>query len=202
MYNDQKPRRGFSNLFSITTKRLTMKGLIVSDWLDRQAEFQHEVGEYLRAGTLKSKETLVSGIDQAVSVLGRSSVRAPFDSGRYVNPRATGSGDRSNPAYRPGRRWLGPPCRSKPPPTDGPRIQLSGALLSVTFSRAVPPGCSVIRSDATLPDSTQIIVVYSSSPKSGIALAFAVYGFHTSVEREPAFSVSEPAAVSGRGGWV
>jgi len=67
MYNDQKPRRGSSNLFSITTKRLTMKGLIVSDWLDRQAEFQHEVGGYLRAGTLKSKETLVSGIDQAVT---------------------------------------------------------------------------------------------------------------------------------------
>jgi NADPH-dependent curcumin reductase CurA len=67
MYNDQKPRRGPSNLFNMTTKRLTMKGLIVSDWLDRQAEFQHEVGGYLRAGTLKSKETLVSGIDQAVA---------------------------------------------------------------------------------------------------------------------------------------
>jgi hypothetical protein len=67
MYNDQKPRRGPSNLFNMTTKRLTMKGLIVSDWLDRQAEFQREVGGYLRAGTLKSKETLVSGIDQAVT---------------------------------------------------------------------------------------------------------------------------------------
>jgi len=67
MYNDQKPRRGPSNLFNITTKRLTMKGLIVSDWLDRQAEFEAEVGAYLRAGTLKSKETLVSGIDQAVA---------------------------------------------------------------------------------------------------------------------------------------
>jgi hypothetical protein len=67
MYNDQKPRRGPSNLFNVTTKRLTMKGLIVSDWLDRQAEFEDEVGAYLRAGTLKSKETLVSGIDQAVA---------------------------------------------------------------------------------------------------------------------------------------
>jgi hypothetical protein len=44
-----------------------MKGLIVSDWLGRQAEFQHEVGGYLRAGTLKNKETLVRGIDQAVT---------------------------------------------------------------------------------------------------------------------------------------
>jgi hypothetical protein len=66
MYNEQRPRRGPSNLFNITTKRLTMKGLIVSDWLDRQAEFQEEVSGYLRAGALKSKETVVSGIDQAV----------------------------------------------------------------------------------------------------------------------------------------
>jgi hypothetical protein len=67
MYNEQRPRRGPSNLFYVTTKRLTMKGLIVSDWFDRQAEFQHEVGGYLRAGTLKGKETVVSGIDQAVT---------------------------------------------------------------------------------------------------------------------------------------
>ena len=67
MYNDQKPRPGPSNLFNITTKRLTMSGLIVSDWLDRQAEFQHEVGGYLRDGTLKGKETVVQGIDQAVT---------------------------------------------------------------------------------------------------------------------------------------
>jgi NADPH-dependent curcumin reductase CurA len=67
MYNDQKPRPGPSNLFNITTKRLTMKGLIVSDWLDRQAQFQQEMGGYLRAGTLKSRETLVTGIDQAVA---------------------------------------------------------------------------------------------------------------------------------------
>jgi NADPH-dependent curcumin reductase CurA len=66
MYNDPKRRRGPSNLFNITTKRLTMKGLIVSDWLDRQAEFQQEVGGYVRAGTLKARETVVSGIDQAV----------------------------------------------------------------------------------------------------------------------------------------
>ena len=67
MYNEQRPRRGPSNLFNITTKRLTMKGLIVSDWLDRQAEFQEEVGGYLRAGTLMSKETVVRGIDHAVA---------------------------------------------------------------------------------------------------------------------------------------
>jgi NADPH-dependent curcumin reductase CurA len=35
------------NLFMpVITKRLTMKGLIVRDWLDRQAEFEKEVGGY------------------------------------------------------------------------------------------------------------------------------------------------------------
>jgi NADPH-dependent curcumin reductase CurA len=43
-----------------------MKGFIVSDWLDRRAEFEREVGGYFKAGKLKHKETVVQGIDQAV----------------------------------------------------------------------------------------------------------------------------------------
>jgi NADPH-dependent curcumin reductase CurA len=65
-YNAEKPQPGPSNLFNMTTKRLTMKGLIVGDWLDRRGEFEQEVGGYFRAGKLKSKETMVTGIDQAV----------------------------------------------------------------------------------------------------------------------------------------
>jgi NADPH-dependent curcumin reductase CurA len=65
-YNDEKPRPGPSNLFNMITKRLTMKGLIVRDWLDRQAEFENEVGGYFKAGKVKHKETVVKGIDQAV----------------------------------------------------------------------------------------------------------------------------------------
>ena len=65
-YNDEKPKPGPANLFNMTTKRLTMKGLIVGDWLDRQNEFEKEVGGYLRAGKLKIKETVVEGIDHAV----------------------------------------------------------------------------------------------------------------------------------------
>src|ERR1017187_4762525 len=52
-YNEEKPRPGPSNLFNITTKRLTMKGLIVRDWLDRQGEFEKEVASCLRSGKLK-----------------------------------------------------------------------------------------------------------------------------------------------------
>ena len=65
-YNDEKPQPGPSNLFNVITKRLTMKGLIVRDWLDRQGEFVNEVGAYFRAGKVKSKETVVDGIEQAV----------------------------------------------------------------------------------------------------------------------------------------
>ena len=43
-----------------------MRGFIVHDWLDRQAEFEKEVGGYFQAGKLKNKETVVQGINQAV----------------------------------------------------------------------------------------------------------------------------------------
>jgi len=42
-----------------------MKGLIVSDWLDRRTQFENEVGGYFRAGKLKSRETVVDGIENA-----------------------------------------------------------------------------------------------------------------------------------------
>jgi NADPH-dependent curcumin reductase CurA len=67
VYNDERPRPGPSNLFNVITKRLTMKGFIVRDWLERQAEFEREIGGYWQAGKLKSRETIVQGIDQAVN---------------------------------------------------------------------------------------------------------------------------------------
>jgi NADPH-dependent curcumin reductase CurA len=42
-----------------------MKGLIVSDWMDHQVEFEREVGAYFKAGKVKHKETVVKGIDKA-----------------------------------------------------------------------------------------------------------------------------------------
>ncbi len=65
-YNAEQPRPGPSNLFNITTRRLTMKGFIVSDWMDRRAEFERELGGYFKAGKLKNLETREKGIDQAV----------------------------------------------------------------------------------------------------------------------------------------
>jgi len=65
-YNDEEPRPGPSNLFNIITKRLTLKGFIVRDCLDRQAAFENEVGGYFKAGKVKHEETVVKGIDKAV----------------------------------------------------------------------------------------------------------------------------------------
>ena len=64
-YNEEKPKPGPSNLFNMTTKRLTMKGLIVGDWLERRCEFEKEVGTLYQSGKIKSMETVVEGIDQA-----------------------------------------------------------------------------------------------------------------------------------------
>jgi hypothetical protein len=66
-YNNEAPAPGPRNLFYFITKRLTMKGLIVSDWMDRLPEFEREVGGYFQAGQLKDKETRVHGIENAVS---------------------------------------------------------------------------------------------------------------------------------------
>jgi NADPH-dependent curcumin reductase CurA len=65
-YNASAPAPGPSNLFLMTTKRLTMKGLIVGDWLSKQGVFEEEVGSYLKSGRLLNKETVVQGIDKAV----------------------------------------------------------------------------------------------------------------------------------------
>ena len=65
-YNDERPRPGPSNLFNFITKRLTMRGLIVSDSLSSRGEFETEVGGYFKTGRLKNKETTVKGIENAV----------------------------------------------------------------------------------------------------------------------------------------
>jgi NADPH-dependent curcumin reductase CurA len=64
-YNEEAPKPGPSNLFNMTTKRLTMKGMIVGDWLHRQSEFEKEVAVSYQAGKLRTLETVVDGIDHA-----------------------------------------------------------------------------------------------------------------------------------------
>jgi NADPH-dependent curcumin reductase CurA len=58
---------GPTNLFNMITRRLTMKGIMVRDWLDHQGDFEKEVTASLLSGKLKHKETVVDGIEQAVT---------------------------------------------------------------------------------------------------------------------------------------
>jgi NADPH-dependent curcumin reductase CurA len=64
-YSDVEPEPGPHNLFMLFTKRLTIKGFIVSDHLDRFAEFLTEIGPLVRDGRLRYNETIVDGIENA-----------------------------------------------------------------------------------------------------------------------------------------
>jgi hypothetical protein len=65
-YNNEKPQPGPSNLSNIVTKRLTIKGMIVTDWITQMGEFQQEVGGYVKSGKVRNQETVVKGIEHAV----------------------------------------------------------------------------------------------------------------------------------------
>lgn len=66
LYNEELPPPGPRNLsLLITSKRLTMKGFIVTDWFNQMPEFLKEVGGYWAQGKVKMKETVVEGIENA-----------------------------------------------------------------------------------------------------------------------------------------
>ena len=65
-YNQAVPEAGPSNLSRVIARRLTMKGFIVSDWLDSRGAFEREVEAYVQSGRLRTKETVLVGIDHAV----------------------------------------------------------------------------------------------------------------------------------------
>jgi NADPH-dependent curcumin reductase CurA len=62
-YNDTEPAPGPRNLTQLIGKRLTLRGLLVSDHQDLQPEFVREVGGWLREGKLRYRETVVTGIE-------------------------------------------------------------------------------------------------------------------------------------------
>lgn len=65
-YNLPTPEPGPRSLFSMIGNRVLMQGFIISDHMDRYAEFVGEVGGWLRAGRLLYQETVVDGIERAV----------------------------------------------------------------------------------------------------------------------------------------
>lgn len=64
-YNDTTPSPGPHNLRVAVRKRLTLQGFIVSDHLDRQAQFYADMRAWIAAGKLKWEETIIDGIENA-----------------------------------------------------------------------------------------------------------------------------------------
>ena len=47
------------------TRRLTVRGFIVSDFAAKQADFLRDAGEWVRTGRLKYREDVVEGLENA-----------------------------------------------------------------------------------------------------------------------------------------
>ena len=66
-YNEATPGSGPRNLRLAVRKRLSLTGFIVSDHLERQAQFQRDMGAWISAGKMHWQETIVEGIAKAPS---------------------------------------------------------------------------------------------------------------------------------------
>lgn len=64
-YQDADPIAGPPKMFTIVQRRLTIQGFIVSDHAALMSDFVAEVGGLLKAGKLKSRETVVDGLARA-----------------------------------------------------------------------------------------------------------------------------------------
>jgi NADPH-dependent curcumin reductase CurA len=64
-YNEEGPVPGPRNMFLFVTRRLTMRGFIVTDHVREMKAFAAEVAPLVQAGTLKARETVVSGLENA-----------------------------------------------------------------------------------------------------------------------------------------
>lgn len=64
-YNATEPSPGPPNLFQFVTKRLMMKGLIVSDHGDRFPAFAQDMGAWIAKGSVVWRETVHEGIASA-----------------------------------------------------------------------------------------------------------------------------------------
>ena len=62
-YNNTTPVRGPANYMSLLVNRARMEGIVVFDWAPRYGEAAKEMGGWLAAGKLKSREDIVEGIE-------------------------------------------------------------------------------------------------------------------------------------------
>jgi hypothetical protein len=69
-YNDTSgvaPKWASSMMRSVLTKRLTIRGFIVSDFAARQADFLRDMSQWVREGKVKYREFVTDGIENAPS---------------------------------------------------------------------------------------------------------------------------------------
>jgi NADPH-dependent curcumin reductase CurA len=65
IYNATRPPRAPRNLISAISKRLTLQGFIVSDHHHRQAQFLHDMEQWIKEGQIRWRATIVHGIENA-----------------------------------------------------------------------------------------------------------------------------------------
>jgi NADPH-dependent curcumin reductase CurA len=70
-YNASAPPEGPNQvpllMAAILTKRLTFRGFIVTDYSSQAADFQRDVGTWIREGRIKYREDIVDGLENTVS---------------------------------------------------------------------------------------------------------------------------------------
>ncbi len=64
-YQDKEPMAGPPKMFTIVQRRLNLQGFIVSDHAALMGDFVNEVGGLVKAGKLKSRETVIDGLTNA-----------------------------------------------------------------------------------------------------------------------------------------
>ena len=62
-YNNTTPVKGPANYLSLLVNRARMEGIVVFDYADRYHLAVTEMASYLKAGTMKSKEDVVKGLE-------------------------------------------------------------------------------------------------------------------------------------------
>jgi NADPH-dependent curcumin reductase CurA len=62
-YNDPTAP-SFRFMHRIIAARITLKGFLILDYLPRMAEFYRDMGPWIASGTVKSRETVVDGLEQ------------------------------------------------------------------------------------------------------------------------------------------
>src|SRR6478609_5195756 len=65
-YNAESPSPGPRNMMMFVSKRLTLRGFIVTDHGDAAGEFYRRAGGWVADGSLTWRETVVDGLDNAV----------------------------------------------------------------------------------------------------------------------------------------